>query len=119
MAQRHLLSPALRGWLQLIVQVALVLVLLVVLELIATRHNQRFDLTPAKTFELSGSARQVAAEFDRPIRITAFYNSQGADSRRDMADLLEQFSVAAPNFTYRLLDLDRSPAAAQKYNVSS
>lgn len=119
MTSRPLLSPALRGWLQLIVQVALVLVLLVVVELLATRHNQRFDLTPAKTFELSGSARQVAAELDEPVRVTAFYNSQSADSRRDMNDLLEQFAVASPHFTYRLLDLDRSPALAGKYRVSS
>ncbi|MBX3026653.1 GldG family protein [bacterium] len=119
MAARPLLSPSLRGWLQLGVQVALVLVLLIVLELLATRHNQRFDLTPAKTFELSGSARQVAAGLDRPLRVTAFYNSQSADSRRDMNDLLEQFAVAAPDFTYRLVDLDRSPALAGKYNVSS
>ena len=114
-----LLSPALRGWVQLALQVALVLVLFFVLELLATRHNRRYDLTPLKTFELSASARQVAAELDRPLRVTAFFNSQGADSRRDMKDLLEQFSVAAPDFTYRLLDLDRSPALAGKFGVSS
>ena len=119
MAERSLLSPAVRGWVQLVLQVALALVLIVALELLATRHNQRFDLTPAKTFELSASARQVAADFDRPVRITAFFNSQGADSRRDMGDLLDQFSVAGPSFTYRMLDLDRSPALAGKYGVSS
>lgn len=119
MAPRHLLSPALRGWLQLALQVALALVLFAVLELLATRHNRRVDLTPAKTFELSASARQVAAALDRPMRVTAFFNSQSADARRDMADLLEQFAVAAPDFTYRLLDLDRSPALAGKYGVSS
>ena len=119
MAGRSLFSPALRGWLQLALQVALALVLIVALELLATRHNQRFDLTPAKTFELSASARQVAAAFAQPVRVTAFYNSQGNDSHRDMADLLEQFEVAAPDFTFRLVDLDRSPALASKYNVSS
>ena len=119
MAGRSLFSPALRGWLQLALQVALALVLIVALELLATRHNQRFDLTPAKTFELSASARQVAETFTQPVRVTAFYNSQGNDSHRDMADLLEQFEVAAPDFTFRLVDLDRSPALASKYNVSS
>lgn len=119
MAGRALLSPALRGWVQLALQVVLALTLVVALELLATRHNRRFDLTPAKSFELSASARQVAATFGEPVRVTAFYSSQGADSRRDMADLLEQFAVAAPDLTYRLLDLDRSPALASKYNVSS
>lgn len=119
MAARPRLSPALRGWLQLGLQVALALALVVALELLATRHNQRVDLTPTKAFALSASARQVAASFTEPVRVTAFYNSQGADSRRDMGDLLEQFAVAAPDFTYRLVDLDRSPALAAKYHVSS
>ncbi|MFN8644492.1 MAG: GldG family protein [Candidatus Binatia bacterium] len=112
-------SPAARGWLQLAVQVVLALALAVALALLATRHNQRFDLTPTKAFALSASARQVAAAFNEPVRVTAFYSSQGSDSRRDMADVLEQFAVAAPDFSYRLLDLDRSPALAAKYNVSS
>jgi hypothetical protein len=119
MAERFLLSPATRGWLQLTLQVVLALALVAALALLATRHNRRFDLTPAKSFELSASARQVAAGFSEPVRVTAFFNSQASDSRRAMADLLEQFAVAAPNLTYRLLDLDRSPALASKYGVSS
>lgn len=119
MAHRSLLSPALRGWLQLGVQVLLALALFAVLQLLATRHNERFDLTPLQSFKLSGSARQVAEAFDRPARVTVFYNSQTGDLRRDMADLLEQYREAAPEFTYRLLDLDRSPALAAKYEVSA
>jgi ABC-type uncharacterized transport system involved in gliding motility auxiliary subunit len=108
-----------RGSLQLAVQVGLALALFAVLELLATRHNVRFDLTPTQSFALSSSARQVAQELDKPARITAFYNSQMGDQRRDMADLLDQFRAAAPNLTYRLLDLDRSPALANKYGISS
>ena len=36
-----------------------------------------------------------------------------------MADLLQLFHDASPHITYRLLDLDRSPALAKKYGVSS
>jgi ABC-type uncharacterized transport system involved in gliding motility auxiliary subunit len=118
-ARRSLFSPALRGSLRLALQVVLALALFAVLELLATRHNRRFDLTPAQSFALSSSARQVAEQFDRPALITVFYNSQMGDQRRDMADLLEQFHTAAPNLTYRLLDLDRSPALANKFGISS
>lgn len=119
MAGRSAISPAVRGWALLAVQVALALALFFALEMLATRRNVRFDLTPAKSFELSGSARQVAAAFDRPVRITAFYNSQSGDARREMNDLLTQFETAAPDFSFRMLDLDRSPALAGKYGVSS
>jgi ABC-type uncharacterized transport system involved in gliding motility auxiliary subunit len=108
-----------RGWVGLGVQVLLALALAFVLQMLAERHNQRIDLTPTKAFVLSDSAQQVAAGFDRPARITVFYNSQTGDMRRDMADLLEQFRAAAPDFSFRMFDLDRSPAAAQKYGVSS
>lgn len=119
MASRSRLPPSLVGWLQLGVQVVLALALFAVLQLLATRHNERFDLTPAQRFTLSPSARQVAAAFDRPARITVFYNSQAGDLRRDIADLLEQYRSAMPQLTYRLLDLDRSPALAAKYNIAT
>ena len=119
MTQGWRLPPALRGWLTLGAQVLLAMALFFVLQLLAERHNRRLDLTPARTFELSASARQVAAGFDKPALITVFYNSQTSDARRDMADLLEQFHGAAPDLTYRMFDLDRSPAVAGKYGVSS
>ncbi|MEO8604856.1 MAG: GldG family protein [bacterium] len=119
MARDSLLPPALRGWLALGAQVLLAIGLFFALQMLAERHNERVDLTPAKTFELSASARQVAAGFDKPVQITVFYNSQTSDARRDMNDLLEQFRGAAPNLTYRMFDLDRSPAAAAKYGVAS
>jgi len=118
-ADRPFIPPALRGWLHLALQVLLGATLFLVLQLLATRHNQRFDLTPTESFALSGSARQVAESFARPARLTIFYNGQGGDARRDMADLLEQFHAAAPDLTYRMFDLDRSPALAGKYNVTS
>lgn len=117
MARRF--SPALRGSLQLGVQVLLSLALFAVLLLLATRHNVRIDMTPTQSFVLSASARQVAEEFDKPARITVFYNSQMGDQRREMADLLEQFRSAAPNLDFRMFDLDRSPALANKYGISS
>jgi len=113
------LSPAVRAVLLLALQIVLALALFAVLVVLATRHNRRFDLTPTQSFALSSSARQVAAAFDRPARVTVFYNSQMGDARRDMADLLEQFHTAAPSLTYRMLDLDRSPALANKYGVST
>ena len=94
-------------------------VLFGLLLVLADRHNRRFDLTPTKSFVLSDEARQVAQGLKVPVRITAFYNTQEGEQRRHMADLLELFHDASPHITYRLLDLDRSPALAKKYDVSS
>jgi ABC-type uncharacterized transport system involved in gliding motility auxiliary subunit len=100
-------------------QIAMAAVLFSLLVILADNHNRRFDLTPTKSFVLSDEARHVAEGLTVPVQITAFYNSQEGEQRRQMADVLQLFHDAAPRITYRLLDLDRSPALAKKYNVSS
>jgi ABC-type uncharacterized transport system involved in gliding motility auxiliary subunit len=86
---------------------------------LAERHNVRFDLTPTKSFLLSDEATQVVQAIHEPMRVTVFYNSQDSGQRRRMEDILELFAQASPNFSYRLADLDRSPALAKKYDISS
>lgn len=113
------LSPSTRGGLQLAVQVTLSVALFAVLQLLATRHNVRFDLTPSQAFVLSDSARRVTQALTKPAQIIGFYNSQESNQRRQTLDLLDQFAMASPNIEYRLHDLDRSPGMARKYGVSS
>lgn len=113
------LSPATRGSLHLTVQVLLAVALFGVLQLLATRRNVRFDLTPTQAFVLSDQARQVAEALTVPVRITAFFSSQEGGQRRAMMDLLEQFRAASPRIEFRLADLDRSPGLATKFSVSS
>jgi ABC-type uncharacterized transport system involved in gliding motility auxiliary subunit len=103
----------------LVVQILLGAVLFGLLVVLFDNHNRRFDLTPLKSFVLSDEARRVAQGLKVPINITAFYNSQESEQRRQMEDLLQLFHDAAPLISYRLLDLDRSPALAKKYNISS
>jgi ABC-2 type transport system permease protein len=100
-------------------QVVLAGALFALLLLLAERHNRRFDLTPTQSFVLSDEARSVAASIQEPIRMTAFYNAQEHGQRRQMEDLLKLFADASPKITYRLVDLDRSPALAKKYGISS
>jgi gliding motility-associatede transport system auxiliary component len=86
---------------------------------VAERHNHRFDLTPTQSYVLSDEAVRVAQGVRVPVRITVFYNSQESGQREEMADLLQQFADASSRISYRLLDLDRSPALAKKYGVGS
>ena len=119
MAVAGRLDQSVRQAALLAVQVIMAAVLFGLLVVLADNHNRRFDLTPTKSFVLSDEARHVAQGLKVPIQITAFYNSQEGEQRRQMADVLQLFHDASPLVTYRLLDLDRSPALAKKYNVSS
>jgi hypothetical protein len=113
------LNQSVRHAALLALQIALATVLFGLLVVLADNHNHRFDLTPTKSFILSDEARQVAQGVKVPIQITAFYNSQEGEQRRQMEDLLRLFHDASPRIGYRLLDLDRSPALAKKFNISS
>jgi ABC-type uncharacterized transport system involved in gliding motility auxiliary subunit len=116
--RRPILPAALRGAVQLALQVLLALTLVVVLQFLASRHNRRFDLTPMRTFLLSPYSEQVAAAFPNEAEIIAFYGGQSGDQRR-MLDLLQQFNDANHRLRFRLADLDHAPALAQKYGVSN
>lgn len=103
----------------LALQVLLALVLAGLLQALADRTNQRYDLTPLKVFALSEQSSVIARGLDEPVRITFFYNGQQSGQRRQIADLLDQFSAASPMVTYSLYDLDRTPGLAKKYGISS
>jgi gliding motility-associatede transport system auxiliary component len=103
----------------LVVQIALVTTLCGLLLVWSERHNHRFDLTPTQSYVLSDATHKIAANIDQPIRITFFYNSQESGQRRQMEDVLRLFTQESPQISYRLLDLDRSPALAKKYGVST
>ncbi|MBI3784048.1 MAG: GldG family protein [Deltaproteobacteria bacterium] len=100
-------------------QILVVGTLCALLLLLAERHSWRFDLSPTQRFSLAAASLNVAKELRVPVQITAFYNSQEEDQRREMQDTLDLFAKASGKISYRLVDLDRSPALAHKYGVSS
>lgn len=103
----------------MVLQIGMVAAAFTFLLLLAERFNRRFDLSPTQQYALSEAARSIAAELTVPIRITAFYNSQEQGQRREMLDVLQLFTRESANLSYRLVDLDRSPALAQRYGVSN
>jgi hypothetical protein len=98
-------------------QAVLVTGILACIVLLAHRYPWRLDLTPEKRFTLSPHTKDVLARVQGGITITAFYSSQDTGMRQDLADLLSLYADASPRVTTRLLDLDRSPGAAQQLDV--
>lgn len=101
----------------LAVQTVLVTGILACVVLIAHRHAGRIDLTPEKRFTLSPHTKDVLARLQSDVTITAFYSSQDPGMQEDLRDLLSLYAGASPRVTTRLLDLDRSPGAAEQLGV--
>lgn len=99
------------------VQTALVAGILTCVVLIAHRHPWRLDCTPEQRFTLSPHTRDVLARLQDDVTITAFYSSQEQGMREDMAQLLALYREASPRVQVHLLDLDRSPGAAERLGV--
>lgn len=98
-------------------QIVLVTGILACVVLIAHRHPVRIDLTPERRFTLSAHTRDVLARLQSDVTLTAFYSSQDTGMRQDLSDLLSLYADASHRVTTRLLDLDRSPGAAQQLGV--
>lgn len=104
---------------QTAIQILLVLALFASLQFLVGRRNVRFDLTPTQRFTLSPYARQAAEAFDGKATVYAFYDSQQVAQRQQLLDLLDQIHAHAPHLDYELIDLDRKPGLAKKFEVSS
>jgi ABC-type uncharacterized transport system involved in gliding motility auxiliary subunit len=103
-----------RPWMHLWLVVALALGVAGFAQAIAERHSRRWDLTPSRSLSLSEVSRKVLAELRDPIEVTAFTSK---DDNTKVADVMDLFGSAAPNFRYEILDLDRHPGRAQQEGV--
>src|SRR5581483_9937579 len=105
-----------RGWAELGVQVARVVVALGALQLTAERTNRRVDLTPGRTMSLSPVTRRVLGEVAAPLRMTIFYRR---GTRERYADLAARLPVENRLVSVDLVDLDRHPERAEALGVTT
>lgn len=103
----------------LALQTLAVLGILACVGVLAARFPARLDLTPDRRFTLSPHTLEVVERLHDDVRITLFYSSQQSDLRQDMGELLGLYDTASPRIDVHMLDLDRSPGAAEQLDVSS
>jgi ABC-type uncharacterized transport system involved in gliding motility auxiliary subunit len=105
---------AVRGWLQLVAQLAALLFVAVCLQVVADRTNRRFDLTAGKTLTLTPVMQQVLGELTAPLHITVFYDR---GNRGRYASLVKRLSTASSHVVPALYDFDRYPERARSLGV--
>jgi ABC-2 type transport system permease protein len=92
--------------------------LLALLVVAAYRYNVRLDLSPGNRFTLSDHALAVLRNLTQPTHVTGFIRTE--DPRNVLLkDLLWQASRESPKLTYDIVDVNRNPAMAAEYQVSS
>ncbi len=82
------------------------------------RAGWRLDLTPERRYTLSDHAERVLDALQSDVRILGFLRSQ--DPRNLLIrDLLQQFARRSARIHVETVDVNRSPALAREYEVTS
>ncbi len=105
-------------WAATVIGTLACMVALACVQRLATRTGWRLDLTPEQGNVLSENARALLAGLERPVTATAFLRSEDPRNR-EMEDLLRRVSAEQPLIQYRVVDLNRNPALAQRFGVDA
>jgi len=99
----------------------LLLVVLLLLNLLAVRHNWRLDATPDQRFSLSSFTIQVLEELDRDVHLRVFLapveQPEAVQFRESLRTLLREYGARSPFIHWQMIDPDRQREQARRYNI--
>jgi ABC-type uncharacterized transport system involved in gliding motility auxiliary subunit len=78
------------------------------------RHDNRWDLTPSKTYSLSPQTMKLLKGLNRQVDVYVFDRERNMRERRDA---LGRYAAASPRVRVRYVDPDRQPTLAKQYSV--
>lgn len=105
--------------LHIVIASGILLAILVLLYLIAGRHNQRIDLTRDKVHSVSRETVQILDRMaGERIMVRAFFSDEDPASR-EFKILLKEMATHHPKFRYKFHDPDHSPSQARRYRIDS
>ena len=89
---------------------------LVVINVLAVRHNGTWDLTADRRFTLSAQTRKVLRELEQEVKVTAFF-AEGTEDQLQIKNRLEDYRDHSTRLNLTLADPDRNPALARQYGI--
>lgn len=90
--------------------------ILVILNVLASRHNEKLDLTENRSFTLSDQTVKVLEDLKTDVSVTAFF-SDGSETQAEMKRLLDDFADESPKLKVAFVDPDKNPAQANQYGI--
>lgn len=99
----------------MVIYAALVLSILIVVNAISFSHYRLFDLTGEGMFTLSDQTRKVVKSLEENVTIYAFAQPM---QNLGIKDFLDQYAYESKKIKYEIIDPNKQPAMAQKFNVT-
>lgn len=106
-----------RKYFLLIVEVLIALSIIIWVEMIMNDVGLKFDLTPESRHSLSASGKEIINSVKDKLKITVFVKLEGEQGQ--IRTLLDLYKTENSLVDYELVNLDRFPGLARKYNVNS
>jgi ABC-type uncharacterized transport system involved in gliding motility auxiliary subunit len=109
---------ALGAWARVVLATLALVGLFAVVLATLYRHDLRIDLSTERRYSLSPHALQLLGNLPADVELTAFLRSQNPRNPY-IRDLLRRVANASPRLRWEEVDVDRSPARAHQYGVTS
>ena len=90
--------------------------ILVMVNFLAARHFKRFDTTEAGVYSLSPLSAKYVKELNQDLDLQAFVE-MGKDP--GIEELFKSYAEESGHVKYQMVDPDKSPDLAQKYNITT
>ena len=95
----------------------LLLGILVAVNLLALRFQRRVDFTEGKVYSLAPQTVQILKSLKEPISVYAFFSEALIGNGEETLRLYSHFGKR--KFTYTLVDPNRNPGLARRFNVTA
>jgi ABC-type uncharacterized transport system involved in gliding motility auxiliary subunit len=89
--------------------------LLMAINYILALHHRRFDLTTERVFSLSPQSVKVVSGLKQPLKLYGFFQG-GRNAQAE--SLYESYTYTSPKITFQLIDPEKNPEIATRYNVT-
>ena len=93
--------------------VLLVAGILIVVALLADRHQVQFDTTRGQTQSLSTVTKALLQEVKKPLTMTVFLG-EGAEGRQNAKEILQRYVYHNPEVSFNFVDPERQPLKARE-----
>ena len=90
------------------------IIILALLNYLAVRYDKRFDLTEQGVYSLSAQSISVVKALQNDLTVQAFVEGGIAP---DLADLFAVYARYSPHFKFELIDPDKNPELAERYQI--
>jgi ABC-type uncharacterized transport system involved in gliding motility auxiliary subunit len=99
-----------------VVMTAAFIGILVLVNFMASRYNQRWDLTENQEFSLSEQTVRIVEALPDPVKVTSFYR-QNQPGKEDLEQLLKEYRRFNNRIEIEFVDPDLRPGLARDYKI--